>query len=358
MSYEVERRVGEHPFQADAEWGLALFARAPCVHVAAVGDDGAPVMRTLTCVVLDGALCFHGGDHGEKLGLVDRQAVATCETIVAQVASYFVHAELACPASTYYESAHMRGVVRRVSDVGRKAAILSAIMERYQPEGGYLPISTERIPYGKVLEKLLVCELVPEHITAKRKLGQHRTQAQIERLLEGLWKRGENGDVAALRAIQDAHPDKPVPGFLKIAGASYVLGVAPNAEDARAVAGLLEGQYWTPQFTAEMMARAHVGTPAWVVARDLQGKVVGSARALSDQGRYAYLMDVIVRDDLRGKGIGQALTKLVLDHPQVRNVRAVGLRTKDAQTFYKNLRFEELVRQPGASDMVLIRSQS
>lgn len=358
MSYEIERRAGANPFHADAAVALRLFANAPSVHVAAVGDDGAPVLRTLSAVVLDGVLCFHGGDHGEKLGLVDRAAVASCERIVAQIASYFVHAELACPASTYYESAHMHGVVRRVTDLDRKAQILTAMMERYQPEGGYLPITSERVPYGKVLEKLLVCELVPERITAKLKLGQHRTLAQIERLLEGLWRRGKEGDVAALRTIQDAHPDKPSPSFLKIDGTPYVLGVAPDEADARAVAALLEGQYWTKQFTLDTMARAQLGTPAWVVARDAQGAVVGSARAISDRGRYAYLMDVIVRADLRGKGIGQALTKLVLDHPHVRSVRAMGLRTLDAQTFYRALGFSELVRQQGSTDMVFIRAQT
>ena len=114
MSYDIERRPGRDPFGADEAFAWQLFQRAASVQVAAQGDDGLPVLRSVSAVVVDGALCFHGGDHGEKLGLVEREAVASCERIVAQMASYFVHAELACPASTYYESAQLRGVVRRV----------------------------------------------------------------------------------------------------------------------------------------------------------------------------------------------------------------------------------------------------
>lgn len=350
MSYKIERRAGDHPFAADAETAWQLFARAPAVHFAAGGER--PVLRTLSAIVLDGRLCFHGGDHGEKLGLVDRRVVASCEEVVAQVASYFVHPELACPASTYYQSALAEGVVRRVTDVEHKARILSAMMQRFQPEGGYKPIQADDPNYRKVLEKLLVCELVPERLSAKRKLGQHRTRAQIERLLEGLWKRGLPGDVAALRLIQEAHPDKPEPAFLNTGDPDVVLGVAPDADDARAVAELLTGQYWTHDFSAQLMTDAHLGTPAWLVARARDGRLVGSARVVSDGARFGYLMDVIVHPEFRGRGVGQALSKLVLDHPRVRHVLRVGLRTRDAQRFYEPLGFATLVAHPSSTEMV------
>ena len=353
MSYEIERRAGEHPFAADARAAWSLFARASAVRFAAAGD--LPVLRTLTAVVVDGRICFHGGDHGEKLGLVDRPVVASCEEVVAQVASYFVHPELACPASTYYQSALATGVVRRVHDLAQKARILSVMMERFQPEGGYKPIAATDPNYRKVLEKLLVCELLPEQVSAKRKLGQHRTRAQIERLLEGLWRRGQPGDVAAMRLIQEAHPDAPEPALLCTASERFVLGVAPDRADAQAVAELLTGEYWTQDFSAELMTRAHLGTPAWVVARARDGTVVGSARVVSDGARFGYLMDVIVRRDLRGLGLGQALTRLVLDHPCVRHALRIGLRTRDAQRFYEPFGFTPLTPHPSSTEMV--RSQ-
>lgn len=350
MEYEIERRAGEQPFRADEPFAWQLFAHAPCVQFAAAGD--APLLRTLSAVVLDGALCFHGGDHGEKLGLVDRQVVASCEQVVAQVASYFVHAELACPASTYYLSAQATGTVRRVTDLELKARILSALMERFQPEGGYRPISPDDAGYRKVLEKLLVCELRPDTLSGKRKLGQHRTRAQIERLLKGLWQRGQPGDVAALRMILEAHPDRPAPPFLATAEPGVSLAVAPDADDAEAVAALLEGQYWTGDFSRALMARAHLGTPAWVLARTREGEVVGSARVVSDGARYGCLMDVVVHPALRGRGVGKALVALALDHPAARGVLRIGLRTRDAQRLYEKFGFTPFLAHPNATEMV------
>jgi nitroimidazol reductase NimA-like FMN-containing flavoprotein (pyridoxamine 5'-phosphate oxidase superfamily) len=217
----------------DDAW--ALFRRAPCVRFAAASDDGRPLLRTLSAVVVDDALCFHGGDDGEKLGLVGRTAVASTEEIVAQVESTWIHPELACPASTYYLSAIAEGAVRRVDDLERKARVLNALMARFQPAGGHVPIRVGDKRYTKVLEQILVAELVPETLSAKHKLGQHRPRAQIESVLAGLWRRGGPGDTQAMRLIRAAHPERPAPAFLCGPEGSE-LCVAPDARDAAEVA--------------------------------------------------------------------------------------------------------------------------
>ena len=70
--------------------------------------------------------------------------VASADEVVAQVPSYWIHPELACPASTYYLSALAEGTVQRVHDLARKARILNALMERFQPEGGYAPLRSTK----------------------------------------------------------------------------------------------------------------------------------------------------------------------------------------------------------------------
>jgi nitroimidazol reductase NimA-like FMN-containing flavoprotein (pyridoxamine 5'-phosphate oxidase superfamily)/GNAT superfamily N-acetyltransferase len=323
----------------DDAW--ALFRRAPSVRFAAAGDDGKPVLRTLSAVVVDGALCIHGGDEGEKLGLVGRQCVASCEEMVAQVESTWIHPELACPASTYYLSALAEGPLRRLDDLEQKARVLNALMERFQPRGGHVPITAADRRYTKVLEHILVAELVPEKLSAKHKLGQHRSRAQIESVLAGLWQRGEPGDVEAMRLIRDAHPERPAPAFLSGPDGSE-LCAAPDARDAAEVARLLGGLYWTEGLSAELMERAHVGASAWVVARDpASGAVLASARAVSDGARFAWLLDVVVRPDRRGRGLGKAVVELLLAHPALRSVAFVGLKTRDAHGLYTRFGFHE-----------------
>lgn len=43
----------------------------------------------------------------------------------------------------------------------------------------------------------------------------------------------------------------------------------------------------------------------------------------------------------RGRGLGKALIRLLLDHPAVRGARRVLLGTRDAQAFYRGFGFAE-----------------
>jgi ribosomal protein S18 acetylase RimI-like enzyme/nitroimidazol reductase NimA-like FMN-containing flavoprotein (pyridoxamine 5'-phosphate oxidase superfamily) len=340
-------------FRAPVAQAWELFRHAPAVRFAAVTADGQPLARTFNAVVLDGRLCFHGSSHGQKLGLIGRRALASYDEVVAEIPSYWIHPELACPASTYYVSAIAEGSIERVVDRERKARVLRALMERFQPEGGYDPICVSDPRYVNVLEQLMVAELVPTRVTAKHKLGQHRSVSQIERVLAGLWQRGRVGDLTALRRIREAHPARPTPEFLR-GPLGSVLCVAPDAEDARQVAALLEGQYWTGPFTLERMARAQLGSNAWLVARDATtGSVLASARAISDHARFGYVLDVIVRPELRRQGFARALMRLLLDHPALRGTHALALRTRDAQPLYRSLGFECTTSDGEA--MVLLR---
>ncbi|MET0283881.1 MAG: GNAT family N-acetyltransferase [Polyangiales bacterium] len=331
-------------FAADEAEAWRLFTGAGSVRFAGV-QDGRPVLRTLSAVVVDGALCVHGGDEGEKLGLLG-PVIASCDEVIAQVPSYWIHPELACPASTYYLSAIAEGQLERVVDLDHKAAIMAALMQRFQPEGGYVPLDDKR--YRKVLEGLLIAELRPTRLFAKRKLGQHRSPRQIEAVMEGLWQRGQPGDLRALTLIRAAHPSRP---SFRAGPEQSELCVQPSEQDAREVATLLEGEYWTGGLTLDQLARAQVGSEAWIVARGPEG-VRASARAITDGARLAYVMDVVVQEERRGRGYGRALLQLLLDHPRVRGCARVALKTR-TPAYYEPLGFRA-VEHAGA-ELVLSR---
>lgn len=339
-------------YRAPEQEAWQLFARAPCVQFA-VQQGERPLLRTLSAVVVDQRLCFHGADVGEKLALRNARAVASYVDFAVQIASCWIHPELACPASTYYLSALAEGAIVPVEEPARRAQVMRALMERFQPEGNYLPIAQDEPRYRKVLEQLFIAELVPERVGVKQKLGQARSKAQIERVLEGLWRRGGEHDTRAIRLIREAHPERPAPAFLR-GPEGEELCVAPDQEDATQVVALLEGQYWTTEFTPLRMARAQLGSDVWVVARDPQTRaIIASARAISDGARFAYLLDVIVAPARRGRGLGRALVRLLLDHPRVRHVACVRLRTRDAHAVYTPLGFAPSPLDP--RDMVLSR---
>lgn len=107
--------------------------------------------------------------------------------------------------------------------------------------------------------------------------------------------------------------------------------------------------------------RAHFGSSAWVGARERTGELCATARAISDQGKRAWMFDVMVAPSRRGTGLDAAVARLLLAHPAVRNVRRVYLGTRDAQSFHARLGFGErhdleILRRPYPStEMVLLR---
>jgi len=69
------------------------------------------------------------------------------------------------------------------------------------------------------------------------------------------------------------------------------------------------------------------------------GRQVAFARVVSDRAVFAYLMDVFVVPEFRGRGISKALMRAVLDHPELQNLRLFLLRTSDAHGLYEQFGF-------------------
>jgi nitroimidazol reductase NimA-like FMN-containing flavoprotein (pyridoxamine 5'-phosphate oxidase superfamily)/ribosomal protein S18 acetylase RimI-like enzyme len=332
-------------FRMEDAAARALMAAADVVHVATTAADGTPILRALNSVVMDGAVCFHAAPAGEKLAALGRAAVVGAEEVIASIPSYFLDPERACPATTLYRSAQAHGVVEEVSSLEKKARVLAALLAKYQPEGGHVPITAEHPLYTKALGGLLVFEVRLDRLDGKAKLAQNRTPAERVRLCEKLWERGAAGDPRAIEHILSANPDMPVPAFLQGPGGMR-LCCAPGADDAPAAGALLDGAYWNDGFSVPDLAEAHTRSQAWVGARDAGGQLVASARAITDGKKHAWIYDVIVTPSLRGRGLGRAVVRLVLDHPAVRGARKLHLGTRDAQDLYRKLGFVDESEMP------------
>jgi GNAT superfamily N-acetyltransferase/nitroimidazol reductase NimA-like FMN-containing flavoprotein (pyridoxamine 5'-phosphate oxidase superfamily) len=346
-------------YEGSEALGRRLFDELPVMQLAGVDPDGLPVLKTLNGVVDEGWVCFHGSPAGEKTTLVGRPVVVSVEETVARLPSHFMDAERACPATTLYRGAQAHGVLQAIDEPTRKARVLQRLMEKLQPEGGYVPIDATSPLYRAQVNGLLIAGLPLDQLTTKAKLAQNRNPAQRATILEKLWQRGESGDVRCLELIREANPDTPVPPFLtSVAGTTLHAWLPPERADE--AAALLEGEYWNDVFTRDQLKRAHLGSQAWVGVRDATGALIASARAVSDGGKYAWVYDVVVRGDWRRRGLGQQLIRLLLDHPAVRASKIVRLGTRDAQSLYTRFGFVPTTALPPrpypTTDMVLRRS--
>jgi ribosomal protein S18 acetylase RimI-like enzyme len=176
-------------------------------------------------------------------------------------------------------------------------------------------------------------------LTGKAKLGQNKQPPDVQRIMEGLWRRGKTADPLTIALMFAHHPEGSRPELFRGPAGTW-LWPTLSPDDVNAAVDLLEGQYWTEGVTREALAKAQLGASAWIGARDEQGRLVATARANSDGSRHAYVADVAVAPEYRGRGLGAALVRLLLDHPVVRGAGLVRLATKDAQAFYERFGFQ------------------
>ncbi|SEN81260.1 Acetyltransferase (GNAT) family protein [Sphingomonas gellani] len=110
------------------------------------------------------------------------------------------------------------------------------------------------------------------------------------------------------------------------------------------VHGWLASSYWSPGIAPALVDRAIAGShPLGVYAGDRQ---VAFARMITDHATFAWLADVWVDEDWRGRGIGRRMVQWFLDHPDFAGLRRIALATADAHGVYAALGFQPLLR-PG-----------
>lgn len=320
----------------DETTAWAILDACPVLHLAWTDADGLPDVRALHAARVGRAVYLHGAPVGDKTGALDRPVALTGHVVVARIPSHFIEPERACPATTWYRSVHLRGVLRIEQDPEARAVALEALMRALQPEGGYRPIRADDPLYAGQLGKMLVARVDVEHIRGKVTLGQHRP-SRVGPVIAGLWRRGDPGDMDAIEVIREASPGASLPAVLCHAAAS--LHVHPSAADREAALALLGPAYWNADLPPAVVARGFDGAHAWIGARDPDGRLVATGSAISDR-RRAWISDVVVDPAWRGRGLGAAVMRALLDHPHVRGCVAVGLRTRDAQPFYRRLGFE------------------
>jgi uncharacterized protein len=171
-------------------------------YLASSGEDGWPHLTPLNYVYLNGHIYFHGSHKGEKM-----RDIAACGRVAFAVAkeyaiipSYYSDPHMACPASAFFKSVHIRGTAGRVTDLSEKAAVLSALMGKLQPEGGFDPITPDDPRYVRELKAVAVVRLSIEEMTAKFKFGQNMDEGRRETVISKLQERNrpDDGETAEL----------------------------------------------------------------------------------------------------------------------------------------------------------------
>jgi GNAT superfamily N-acetyltransferase len=112
----------------------------------------------------------------------------------------------------------------------------------------------------------------------------------------------------------------------------------PNRLDLDVIHRFLSEQsYWARGRPMDMVV--HSITNSLCFGAYLENRQVGFARVVTDRTTFAWLADVFVLDEYRGRGYGKTLMGAVLEHPDLQGLRRWLLATKDAHGLYAQYGF-------------------
>jgi N-acetylglutamate synthase-like GNAT family acetyltransferase len=118
----------------------------------------------------------------------------------------------------------------------------------------------------------------------------------------------------------------------------YRISADPDAVDFDTVFDFLSRAPWASGLSREALGRALRNSLCFSLLEET--RQIGVARVISDFSTYAYLCDVYIVDQQRGRGLGSWLVRCVLSHPDISCLKRIALITHDAQDFYLDLGFE------------------
>jgi len=98
--------------------------------------------------------------------------------------------------------------------------------------------------------------------------------------------------------------------------------------------------YWAKGRSLEVVKRAIGNSLNFGVYKD--GEQIGFARVVTDYATFAWLADVFIVDEYRGRGLSKWLIEVIVSHQQLQGFRRWVLATKDAHELYRRFGFAEL----------------
>jgi GNAT superfamily N-acetyltransferase len=110
--------------------------------------------------------------------------------------------------------------------------------------------------------------------------------------------------------------------------------------DIEVIHRFLAQSYWSPGIPRAVVERAIAHSLCFAVFHDNQQ--IGFARVITDTATFAYLADVFILPEHRGKGLSKRLVEQVIQHPDLQGLRRMLLATLDAHGLYERFGFRPL----------------
>jgi GNAT superfamily N-acetyltransferase len=121
----------------------------------------------------------------------------------------------------------------------------------------------------------------------------------------------------------------------------FLISTDPRLLDVPLIHDFLANRsYWARGRPLEVVRRALAGSLCFGLYE--RGRQIGLARVVTDRATFAWLCDIFVLEDYRGRGLSKWLMECVMGHPALQGLGRVLLGTRDAHGLYARYGFTPL----------------
>lgn len=182
----------------------SVTERAVIGHLGILTPDGYPRVVPVNFVAVGIKIYFHGATQGEKYDAFKAHQKITFSIDVpyAPIPSHWHSEQQACRANQYFKSVLIKGRGIIVDDLTEKALAVQALMEKYQPEGGFKTVSADDPIYRKPLEEVAIYRVDQDQIDFREEVGQRLSSDQKISLIARLKERGHQIDLETAAEIE------------------------------------------------------------------------------------------------------------------------------------------------------------
>ena len=114
---------------------------------------------------------------------------------------------------------------------------------------------------------------------------------------------------------------------------------------------LSECSYWAKGRSFEIVQKSIVNSLCFG-AYDLDGKQLAFARVVTDYAVFGWVLDVFVLEKYQGRGLGKKLMESIVNHPDLKDLRCMGLGTDDAHGLYQQYGFTALSKPENRMELL------
>jgi GNAT superfamily N-acetyltransferase len=130
----------------------------------------------------------------------------------------------------------------------------------------------------------------------------------------------------------------------------FVISTDTGLLDREAIHAFLRRSYWAEGIPRDVLDRSIDHALCFGLYEGL--RQIGFARVITDRATFAYLSDVYVLEEYRGRGLATWLMEVVLEHPDLQGLRRWMLATRDAHGLYRKVGFSDLAHPERIMEMV------